>query len=126
MTDEIIESEVSESEIIENNADENEMLLTKQLEHQLGQIEELNVKLFDAKTRLALLLSGIAKEKLEESAALAAMICKSGKTPEEAAEEIVGAYPHLKAVQREIPQFAATGMGSNDGFSAIRGIFSKR
>lgn len=100
--------------------------LEKQLEQQLGQIEDLNVRLFDAKTRLALLLSGIAKEKLDESAALAAGICKSGKTPEEAAAEIAGAYPHLRAVQREIPQFAASGAGANDGFSAIRSIFAKR
>ena len=98
----------------------------QQLEQQLLQIEELNVKLFDAKTRLALLLSGIAKEKLDEGAALAAGICKTGKSPEEAAAEIAGAYPHLKAVQRDIPQFAASGVCSNDGFSAIRGIFSKR
>lgn len=100
--------------------------LEKQLEQQLGQIEDLNIRLFDAKTRLALLLSGIAKEKLDESAALVAGICKSGKTPEEAAAEIAGAYPHLRAIQREIPQFAASASGANDGFTAIRNIFAKR
>lgn len=100
--------------------------LTARIEEQSGQIEELNLKLFDAKTRLALLISGIAKEKLDESAALAAGICKTGKTPEEAAEEIVCNYPHLKAVQREMPKFAASGTGESDGFSAIRSIFAKR
>ena len=100
--------------------------LEKQLEQQLGQIEDLNIRLFDAKTRLALLLSGIAKEKLDESAALAAGICKSGKTPEEAAAEIAGAYPHLRAIQREIPQLASSALGANDGFTAIRNIFAKR
>lgn len=126
--------EVSESETVEGTNGEINATpqggeitsLTARLDEQCAQIEELSLKLFEAKTRLALLLSGIAKEKLDESAALAAVLCKSGKTPEEAAVEIVGAYPHLKAVQREIPQFAASVAGADDGFSAIRGIFAKR
>lgn len=100
--------------------------LTARLDEQCAQLEELGLKLFEAKTRLALLLSGIAKEKLDEGTALAIGICKSGKTPEEAANEIANAYPHLKTVQRELPRFAVSGAGADDGFSAIRGIFAKR
>lgn len=108
-----------------NGADGVSAIMTE-LSEQSALIEELNIKLFDTKMRLALLLSGIAKEKLDESAALAAGLCKSGKTPEEAAVEITAAYPHLRAVQREMPRFAASGAGADDGFSAIRGVFAKR
>lgn len=101
-------------------------LLEEQIKEQCGQIEELNVKLFDMKTRLSLLMAGIAKEKLDESAKLAAAICKSGKTADEAAAEIASAYPHLRAVKRDIPQFSVSALGEDDGFSAVRGIFSKR
>ncbi len=97
-----------------------------QNDEQNRQAEELSVRLFDAEVRLALLMAGIAKEKLEESAAIAAGICKSGKSPEEAAKEIVNAYPHLKAVRRDMPCFSASGVSENDGFSVIRGIFAKR
>lgn len=99
---------------------------TAQNDEQNRQAEELSVRLFDAEVRLALLMAGIAKERLEESAAIAAGLCKSGKTPEEAAEEIVNAYPHLRAVRRDMPCFSASGVSENDGFSVIRGIFAKR
>ncbi|MCH5203966.1 MAG: hypothetical protein J1F03_04405 [Oscillospiraceae bacterium] len=120
------EKKMTENENIESVKNDELEFLTVRLDEQRSQIESLRLKLFEAKTRLALMFSGIAKEKLDESAALAAGICKSGKTPEEAAREIADAYPHLKAVQRDIPQFAASGTGADDGFAAIRGIFAKR
>ena len=115
-----------EAEYNEGLKNEEIKLLAAQVNEQSARIEELNQQLFDAKTRLALLLSGIAQEKLDESAALAAGICKAGKTPEAAAKEIADAYPHLKAVKNEMPKFAASGSGADDGFSAVRRIFAKR
>ena len=100
--------------------------LAAQVNEQSAKIEELNQQLSDAKTRLALLLSGIAQEKLDESAALAAGLCSAGRSPEAAAKEIADAYPHLKAVKHEMPRFAASGSGVDDGFSAVRRIFAKR
>lgn len=91
-----------------------------------AQTEALKSELTTAKVQVALLLLGIAKEKLEDGTSLAAGLCGAGRTPEEAAAEIIAAYPHLKAVQRKIPQFSASGSGSDDGFSAIRKIFSGR
>lgn len=93
---------------------------------ELKRIEELSEKLSDTETRLQLLLAGIAKEKLSEGAELARVICKAGKTPEEAAREIAEAYPHLRSVRREVPKFSASGSGDGDGFAAIRNIFAKR
>lgn len=119
-------SDISDGKSAESGAQDEIKALAARVEEQCGQIEELNIKLFDAKTRLALLLAGIAKEKLDESAALAAAICKSGKTSDEAAAEIASAYPHLRAVKRDIPQFSVSALGEDDGFSAVRGIFSKR
>lgn len=91
-----------------------------------AQFEMMKSELTAAKVQTALLLLGITKEKLEDGTSLAIGLCSTGKTPEEAAAEIVSAYPHLKAVQREIPQFSAASSGSDDGFSAIRKIFSGR
>ncbi len=91
-----------------------------------AQLEMMKSELTTAKVRTALLLLGVAKEKLEDGTSLAVGLCSTGKTPEEAAAEIVSAYPHLKAVQRKIPQFSAASSGSDDGFSAIRKIFSGR
>lgn len=91
-----------------------------------AQLEALKAELTTAKVQTALLLLGAAKEKLEDGTALAVGLCKLGRTPEEAAAEIIAAYPHLKAVQRKIPQFSASSSGSDDGFSAIRKIFSGR
>ena len=91
-----------------------------------AQLEMLKSELTTAKVQTALLLLGITKEKLEDGTSLAVGLCSTGKTPEEAAAEIVSAYPHLKAVQRKIPQFSAESSGSDDGFSAIRKIFSGR
>lgn len=76
------------------------------------------------KIKVALLIAGVTAEKLDEAFALAHGLCGSGKPTEDAVEEVIGAYPHLRAVKREIPQFAAASSGGSDGFSAIRRIFS--
>lgn len=89
-------------------------------------IGELEAKLLLAEIKTALLCAGVEKDKLDEGASLAGGLCAAGKSPGEAAEEISGAYPHLKAVRRDIPQFSAGSSGSGDGFSAIRKIFSGR
>ena len=100
--------------------------LKKELDESAKRLLDIGVTLSETETKLALLLAGVAKEKLAEAVSLTSMLCKSGKTPEEAAAEIIAAYPHLKAVQREIPQFSAGSSGTNDGFSAVRRIFSAK
>ena len=98
--------------------------LKKELDESSQRLLGISVALNETQTKLALLLAGVAKEKLSEAVSLTSVLCKSGKSPAEAASEIVAAYPHLKAVQREIPQFSAGSSGANDGFSAVRRIFS--
>ncbi len=100
------------NESVSNSAEERIAELTKQLEN--------------VTVRLELLLAGADKERLEEGARLAEGLCKAGKTPAEAAAEVVAEYPHLKAVRRELPQFSAQSGGSDDGFAAIRSIFAKK
>ena len=136
-----METETLEQEALENapeaaEIDEQQLLLTeketeldalkKELDESSKRLLNISVTLSEAETKLALLLAGVAKEKLAEAVSLTSMLCKSGKTPEEAAAEIIAAYPHLKAVQREIPQFSAGSSGTNDGFSAVRRIFSAK
>ena len=91
-----------------------------------SEVIALREKLAAAEIRLALLSSGIAKEKLDEGTALAQGICKSGKSAEDAAAEIAENYPHLKATQQAIPKFSAAESGNSDGFAAIRKIFAGR
>lgn len=136
-----METETLNQEALENTPevteiDEQQLLLTeketeidalkKELDESAKRLLNISVTLSEAETKLALLLAGAAKEKLAEAVSLAAVLCKSGKTPDEAAAEIIAAYPHLKAVQREIPQFSAGSSGTNDGFSAVRRIFSAK
>lgn len=136
-----METETLEQEVLENapevtEIDEQQLLLTeketeidelkKELDESAKRLLDIGVTLSETETKLALLLAGVAKEKLAEAVSLTSMLCKSGKTPEEAAAEIIAAYPHLKAVQREIPQFSAGSSGTNDGFSAVRRIFSAK
>lgn len=92
----------------------------------LERIETLEAKLLKEQIKVKLLIAGILPEKLEDGAAMAYGLCLAGKTPENAADEIAAAYPHLKAVRTELPQFSAESAGSKDGFSAIRRIFSAR
>ena len=136
-----METETLNQEALENTPevteiDEQQLLLTeketeidalkKELDKSAKRLLNISVTLSEAETKLAHLLAGAAKEKLAEAVSLAAVLCKSGKTPDEAAAEIIAAYPHLKAVQREIPQFSAGSSGTNDGFSAVRRIFSAK
>lgn len=136
-----METETLEQEALENapevaETDEQQLLLSekeieidalkKELDESAKRLLNISVTLSETETKLALLLAGAAKEKLAEAVSLTSMLCKSGKTPEEAAAEIIAAYPHLKAVQREIPQFSAGSSGTNDGFSAVRRIFSAK
>lgn len=93
---------------------------------QENEAEELRAALLEADVKLSLLMSGAAKERLDEGAKIAYGLCALGKTPAEAAAEVLSGYPHLTAVQRDIPHFAAQGGGSSDGFAAIRSIFAKR
>ena len=136
MDNETIERQISEvvpenaPEIAENDALSEKNAEIDALKRELGECSErilnLNLTLSEAETKLALLMSGTAKEKLSEALVLTSILCKSGKTPEEAAAEIIAAYPHLKAVQRDIPHFSVGGSGESDGFSAVRRIFSAR
>lgn len=136
-----METENLEQEALENapevtEIDDQQLLLSeketeidalkKELDESSKRLLSISLTLSEAETKLALLLAGTAKEKLAEAVLLTSMLCKSGKTPEEAAAEIIAAYPHLKAVQREIPQFSAGSSGTNDGFSAVRRIFSAK
>lgn len=89
-----------------------------------GEVVELRDSLTAEKIKVALLIAGVTAEKLDEASAMVRGLYGSGKSIEDAVTEIIGAYPHLRAVKREIPQFAAASSGGNDGFSAIRRIFS--
>ena len=92
----------------------------------LGKIDELEAELLKEQVKVRLLILGILPEKLEDGAAMAYGLCLAGKDIDTAAAEIMEAYPHLKAVRRDLPQFSAESAGSGDGFSAIRKIFSAR
>ena len=92
----------------------------------LGKISELEAELLKEQVKVRLLILGILPEKLEDGAAMAYGLCLAGKDIDTASAEIMEAYPHLKAVRRDLPQFSAESAGSGDGFSAIRKIFSAR
>lgn len=92
----------------------------------LDRLAKTEAELLKEQIKVKLLILGILPEKLEDGAAMAYGLCLAGKTADDAASEIIGAYPHFKAVRRELPQFSAESTGSGDGFSAIRRIFSAR
>lgn len=92
----------------------------------LDKLAETEAELLKEQIKVKLLILGILPEKLEDGAAMAYGLCLAGKPADDAASEIIGAYPHFKAVRRELPQFSAESTGSGDGFSAIRRIFSAR
>lgn len=92
----------------------------------LEKLKSLEAELLREQIKVKLLILGILPEKLEDGAAMAYGLCLAGKEPDAAAAEIINAYPHLKAVKRELPQFSSESAGSGDGFSAIRKIFSAR
>ncbi|MBQ8171945.1 MAG: hypothetical protein IJZ95_08160 [Oscillospiraceae bacterium] len=86
----------------------------------------LKEALTEARTKLALLLCGVAKEKLSDGAKIALGLVAAGMEPETAAAKAVEEYPHLKLAVREVPKFAAQASGSGDGFAAIKSIFAKK
>lgn len=92
----------------------------------IKRIDELEAELLKEQIKVKLLVAGILPEKLEDGAAMAYGLCLAGRSAGDAADEITAAYPHLKAVRAELPQFSAESAGSKDGFSAIRRIFSSR
>ncbi len=104
----------------EQNADDDEK---RELIDKLATTE---AELLKERIKVKLLILGILPEKLEDGAAMAYGLCLAGKSAENAASEIIEAYPHFKAVRRELPQFSSESAGSKDGFSAIRRIFSAR
>lgn len=111
-------TELPENEERQTNNSEKEELLNK--------LADLEAELLKEQIKVKLLILGILPEKLEDGAAMAYGLCLAGKTPDNAANEIINAYPHFKAVRQELPQFSAESAGSGDGFSAIRKIFSSR
>ena len=92
----------------------------------LDRIGKLEAELLKEQVKVKLLILGILPEKLEDGSAMAYGLCLAGKDIDTAAAEIMEAYPHLKAVRRDLPQFSAESAGSGDGFSAIIKIFSAR
>lgn len=119
-----------EEEIIQETTEaetpENEELQETYEANFTAELEELRAALKEAQIKAELLLHGASREYLSQAAELAELMCAAGKTPEEAAAEIIGKYPHMKLSKREIPQFSAQTSGSGDGFAAVRRIFAKR
>lgn len=101
----------------EDNAEKTELI---------SKLEALEAELLREQIKVKLLILGILTEKLEDGASMAYGLCLAGKTPDDAASEIIDAYPHFKAVPKKLPQFSSESAGSGDGFSAIRRIFSAR
>lgn len=138
MTDEVTENvsgentvealtEVNPIELSEEQAPpEDEKTDDSEKQELLDKIASLDAELLRERIKIKLLVSGILPEKLEEGAAMAYGLCLAGKAPDDAANEIITAYPHFKAVRQEMPQFSTESRGSGDGFSAIRKIFSSR
>lgn len=92
----------------------------------LDKIAGLEAELLKEQIKVRLLVQGILPEKLEDGAAMAYGLCLAGKSPDNAAAEIINAYPHFKAIRQDLPQFSTESKGSGDGFSALRKIFSSR
>ncbi len=92
----------------------------------LDKLAKTEAELLKEQIKVKLLILGILPEKLEDGSAMAYGLCIAGKSADDSANEIISAYPHFKAVRRELPQFSAESTGSGDGFSAIRRIFSAR
>lgn len=90
------------------------------------ELQQLQEALVEARIKLALMMCGVAKSKLQEGEKLAVGLVAAGASPEEAAESVAQSYPHLKLTEREVPTFSAATSGKSDSFAAIRGIFAKR
>lgn len=117
--------ENSENELIDEFPADNIIVYPEENSDRISEeTDELRDSLTAEKIKVALLIAGVTAEKLDEASVLVRGLYGLGKSIEDAVTEIIDAYPHLKAVKREIPQFAAASSGGNDGFSAIRRIFS--
>lgn len=123
---ELIEEFPADNEVVypeeQDSPDENPDNAEKLAEEITGLKDSLAAE----KIKVALLIAGVTAEKLDEALTMVRGLNASEDSIEDAVEEIIGAYPHLRAVKREIPQFAAATSGGNDGFSAIRRIFSSK
>lgn len=119
-------TEAPEASVAELNAADDALTSAEETQKLRESISTLETELMKERIKVKLLTLGILPEKLEDGAAMTYGLYLAGKTPDGAAEEIIAAYPHLKVVRRELPQFAAESTGSGDGFSAIRRIFSAR
>lgn len=118
--------ELSDEQAAETSQNEEEQTDNAEKQRLLDKIAGLEAELLKEQIKVRLLVLGILPEKLEDGAAMAYGLCLAGKTPDNAANEIINAYPHFKAVHQEMPQFSSECAGSGDGFSAIRKIFSSR
>lgn len=118
--------ELSDEQAAETSQNEEEQTDNAEKQRLLDKIAGLEAELLKEQIKVRLLVLGILPEKLEDGAAMAYGLCLAGKSPDNAANEIINAYPHFKAVRQEIPQFSSECAGSGDGFSAIRKIFSSR
>ena len=90
------------------------------------ELSELRAALFESSIKAELLMAGITKEHLEDGVTLCTLMCSTGKSPKEAAQDVIELYPHLKTVQHNIPQLAAEGGGKTDGFALIKSIFARK
>lgn len=118
--------ELSDEQAAETSQNEEEQTDNAEKQRLLDKIAGLEAELLKEQIKVRLLVLGILPEKLEDGAAMAYGLCLAGKSPDNAANEIINAYPHFKAVRQEIPQFSSECAGSGNGFSAIRKIFSSR
>ncbi len=118
--------ELSDEQAAETSQNEEEQTDNAEKQRLLDKIAGLEAELLKEQIKVRLLVLGILPEKLEDGAAMAYGLCLAGKSPDNAANEIINAYPHFKAVRQEMPQFSSECAGSGDGFSAIRKIFSSR
>jgi len=96
---------------------------------QQSEIEALHAQVDELRLKLALLIGGASPERLDEGMRLAESIkaaaADEGLTYDDAANEVLREYPHIRLSRRTIPRFSAEGTVREDGFAAIRGIFAR-
>lgn len=87
---------------------------------------ELRAALTEARIKLALLVGGACRDKLQQAAQIANALVHDGADPETAAEVVLSECPQLRLTQREVPKFATASGGKGDGLAALRSIFAAR
>lgn len=111
----------------EQTSEKDEPAVKDELAEKDGEIARLKAEVSYYRFRAALLLAGADPNRLDEGLRLAEGISLSDNNePEQTAVTVLSEYPHLKRASRTIPYFAASSCGSDDGFAAIRRIFSGR